>query len=173
MARADALYAGLRAQFNVSAEALWCTPTNLIPLDPSDLTVDFDTEYVYPHYENGDCFQWHLGMEALALSRVRGAGAAYAKLARAAGVFDANRLWGQRYSWTLGHPMGSDVITDGFFSVYGGLFGALGVRVSLLGGVTSVGPAAPQLEGANFTIGVGGADVVVAVRGGVASTFVI
>ena len=168
MASADALYAGLRARLNVSAEALWCTPTNLIPLDPSDLTVDFDSEYIYPHYENGDCFQWHLGLEALALSRVRGAGAAYDKLARAAGVFDVNRLWGQRYSWTEGAPMGADVITDGFFAVYGGLLGALGVRVSLLGGVATVGPAAPQLEGANFTIGVLGSDVVVAVRGGFA-----
>jgi hypothetical protein len=54
MARADALYAGLRAQFNVTEDELWCTPTNLIPLDPSDLTVDFDSEYVYPHYENGE-----------------------------------------------------------------------------------------------------------------------
>jgi hypothetical protein len=165
---ADALYAGLRTQFNVTAEELWCTPTNLIPLDPLDLTVDFDSEYIYPHYENGDCFQWHLGLEALALSRVRGASAAYEKLSRAAGVFDGNRLWGQRYSWTEGRPMGADVITDGFFSVYGGLFGALGVRVSLLGGVASVGPAAPQLEGANFTIGVLGRDVLVYVKGGVA-----
>ena len=64
--------------------------------------------------------------------------------------------------------MGADVITDGFFSVYGGLFGALGVRVSLLGGVASVGLAAPQLEGANFTIGVLGSDVLVTVKGGVA-----
>jgi hypothetical protein len=168
MGTADALYAGLRARLNVTAEQLWCTPTNLIPLDPSDLTVDFDSEYVYPHYENGDCFQWHFGLEALALSRVRGASAAYAKLAGAAAVFDVNRLWGQRYSWTEGKPMGADVITDGFFAVYGGLFGALGVRVTLLGGVASVGPAAPQLEGANFTIGVLGSDVVVAVQGGVA-----
>ena len=99
---------------------------------------------------------------------MRGASAAYDKLSRAAGVFDGNRLWGQRYSWTEGRPMGADVITDGFFSVYGGLFGALGVRVSLLGGVASVGPAAPQLEGANFTIGVLGRDVVVTVKGGVA-----
>jgi hypothetical protein len=168
MATADALYAGLRTQFNVTAEELWCTPTNLIPLDPLDLTVNFDGEYVYPHYENGDCFQWHFGLEALALSRVRGAGAAYDKLARAAGVFDVNRLWGQRFSWTEGRPTGADVITDGFFAVYGGLFGALGVRVSLLDGVTSVGPAAPQLEGASFTIGVLGRDVLVAVKGGVA-----
>ena len=168
MDTADTLYAGLRAHYNVTAEALWCTPTNLIPLDPLDLTVDFDSEYVYPHYENGDCFQWHFGLEALALSRVRGASAAYDKLSLAASVFDVNRLWGQRYSWTEGKPMGADVITDGFFAVYGGLFGSLGVRVSLLGGVTVVGPAAPQLEGANFTIGVFGSDVVVAVKGGVA-----
>ena len=201
MDTADALYAGLRTQFNVTAEELWCTPTNLIPLDPSDLTVNFDSEYVYPHYEcvgaaladfvarrhtannarplpslspptpphrNGDCFQWHFGLEALALSRVRGAGAAYNKLARAAGVFDVNRLWGQRFSWIEGRPTGADVITDGFFAVYGGLFGALGVRVSLLDGVTSIGPAAPQLEGASFTIGVLGRDVLVAVKGGVA-----
>jgi hypothetical protein len=40
--------------------------------------------------------------------------------------------------------------------------------VSLLDGVTSVGPAAPQLEGASFTIGVLGRDVLVAVKGGVA-----
>ena len=130
--------------------------------------MDFDTDYVYPHYENGDCFNWHLGLEALALSRVRGAGAAYDKLARAAGVFDVNRLWGQRFSWIEGRPTGADVITDGFFAVYGGLFGALGVRVSLLDGVTSIGPAAPQLEGASFTIGVLGRDVLVAVKGGVA-----
>jgi hypothetical protein len=168
MDRAEGLYAGLRAQFNVTAEELWCTPTNLIPLDPADITVNFDSEFTFPHYENGDCFQWHLGLEALALSRVRGASAAYDKLSRAAGVFDASRLWGQRYSWTAGRPMGADVITDGFFAVYGGLFGALGVRVSLLHGVTSVGPAAPQLEGANFTIGVLGSDVVVAVQGGIA-----
>jgi hypothetical protein len=168
MDTADALYAGLRSQFNVTDEQLWCTPTNLIPLDPSDLTVNFDNETVYPHYENGDCFHWHFGFEALALSRVRGSSAAYDKLSRAAGVFDVNRLWGQRYSWTEGRPTGADVITDGFFAVYGGLFGALGVRVSLLNGVTSVGPAAPALEGANFTIGVLGDDVLVAVQGGVA-----
>ena len=54
MGRADSLYAGLRAQYNVTADELWCTPTNLIPLDPLDLTVDFDSEYVYPHYENGE-----------------------------------------------------------------------------------------------------------------------
>ena len=83
-------------------------------------------------------------------------------------MFDVNRLWGQRYSWTEARPMGSDVITDGFFAVYGGLLGALGVRASLLGGVASVGPAAPQLEGANFTIGVLGSDVLVAVQGGIA-----
>ena len=99
---------------------------------------------------------------------MRGASAAYEKLSRAARVFDVNRLWGQRFSWTEGTPKGADVITDGFFAVYGGLFGALGVRVSLLGGVASVGPAAPQLEGANFTIGVLGNDVLVAVQGGVA-----
>ena len=97
---------------------------------------------------------------------VRGAGAAYDKLSQAAGVFDGNRLWGQRYSWTEGKPMGSDVITDGFFSVYGGLLGALGVRVSLLGGVESVGPAAPQLEGATHTFSYLGADVCVTVVGG-------
>jgi hypothetical protein len=59
-------------------------------------------------------------------------------------------------------------VAPAVFAVYGGLFGALGVRVSLLNGVTSVGPAAPLLEGANFTIGVLGNDVLVAVQGGVA-----
>ena len=59
MDRADALYAGLRARFNVTAEQLWCTPTNLIPLDPSDLTVDFDSEYEFPHYESTFCARFH------------------------------------------------------------------------------------------------------------------
>jgi hypothetical protein len=85
---ADRLYAGIRQRFNVTAAQLWCAPTNLIPLLTEDLTVNFDGkclrqacltasrinlklffftgEYVWPAYENGDCFHWHGGLEALA-----------------------------------------------------------------------------------------------------------
>lgn len=162
----DAAYAQVAAAHNVSADALWCTPTNLRPASPDDLTLDFDGEYVFPAYENGDCFHWHAGLEALARGRVRGGDAAFARFTGVLAEFNTSRLWGQRYSWLHGAPAGFDVITDGLFALYGGLLGSLGLRTSLFGGVTSVGPAAAALEGASFTFGLGGVDVTVDIKGG-------
>lgn len=166
MDTADTLYAQVAQQYNVSSAALWCTPTNLIPLSPSDLTINFDGEYVYPHYENGDCFHWHAGLEALALGRVRGAAASYARWQGVLSVFNTTRLWGQRYSWQAGKPEGYDVITDAMFALYGGVMGALNVRTSLFGGLQVLGPAAPQLEGSSWTFALGGRDVTVNVKDG-------
>lgn len=160
------LYKSIALQFN-KTNGIWCAPTNLIPLKPEDLTVNFDDEYVYPHYENGDCFHWHLGLEILAQSRVNGPNAAFERLSKAMEVFKVNRLWGQRYSWTSEIPMGSDVITDGFWLAYGGIMGSLNIQVTL-GGVKVLGPAAPQLEGTKFTFGFLGNDITVVVKGGVA-----
>lgn len=123
-------------------------------------------EYVYPNYENGDCFHWHAGLEAVAMGRVRGAAAAYGRWQGVLSVFNTTRLWGQRYSWQDSTPKGYDVITDAMFALYGGLLGALNVRTSLFGGLTVLGPAAPQLEGANFTFALGGQDVTVTVKNG-------
>jgi hypothetical protein len=166
LASVDGGYARVAADFNVSAADLWCTPTNLAPVSPSDLTLNFDGEYAYPHYENGDCFHWHAGLEALARGRVRGGDAAFARFTGVLTEFNASRLWGQRYSWLARAPQGFDVITDGLFALYGGLLGSLGIRTSLFGGLQTVGPAAAALEGASFTFGLGGADVTVDVTGG-------
>ena len=69
------------------------------------------------------------------------------------------------------HYEGDDVITDSAFVLYGGLFSVLNVRTqSLFGGgalgVEVLGPAAAGLEGVNFTIGVRGRDLVLAVVNG-------
>ena len=165
---ADALYARVHADYNVSAAALWCTPTNLRPTLPEDLTVDFDNEYAFGYYENGACFHWHGGLEAIARGRAQGADAAFALLEAAMTVFSPTRLLGQRYSWVSEPeaPEGSDVITDGFFLLYGGLLGSLGVRASLLGDLEVIGHAAAALEGARFTFGLLGADVTVTIENG-------
>lgn len=168
---ADSLYAGIRTKYNVTAEQLWCTPTNLIPLDPSDLTVDFDDEYEYGHYENGDCFHWHYGLESLARSRVNGADTAFTRLTTAMQAFNVSRLWGQRYGWidpsTRG-PLGSDVITDGYFLIWGSLFGSLNIRPTLLNGIQTLGPAATDMNGSNYTFSYLGNDVTIQVTDGYA-----
>lgn len=169
MATADKLYADIHQQYNVSEQQLWCTPTNLIPLSTADLTVDFDDEYVFPHYENGDCFMWHSGLEMMARGRVNGSAEAFNRYAAALTVFNATRLWGQRYSWLDSTPMGSDVITDALWLVYGGLQASLNIRTSLLDGLTVLGSAAAELEGANFTFALRGQDVTVGVRNGTAT----
>lgn len=169
VARVDALYAQIRAAYNLTEAQLWCTPTNLRPLLPEDLTLNFDNEFSYGNYENGACFHWHGGLEMLARGRVQGAEAALARFAPLLAEFDASRLWGQRYSWLDGggRVEGDDVITDSAFALYGGLLGALNVRTSLLGGLQVLGPAAAALRGANLTLGLLGRDVRLAVVGGV------
>ena len=109
----------------------------------------------------------------LARGRVRGADAAMARLAPLIAEFDRSRLWAQRYSWLDGDGQveGDDVITDSAFVLYGGLFSVLNVRTqNLFGGgalgVEVLGPAAAGLEGVNFTIGVRGRDVLLAVVNG-------
>jgi Flp pilus assembly pilin Flp len=168
IASVDALYAEVRAAYNKSAAELFCTPTNFRGLAQADLTLNFDNEYEYGNYENGACFHWHGGLEMLARGRVQGADAAFAHFAPLLAEFDNSRLWAQRYSWLDGGIEGDDVITDSMFALYGGLLGSLNVRVSLFGGVQVLGPAARVLDGANFTIGVGGRDVLIAVRNGTA-----
>jgi hypothetical protein len=167
LARADALNAQARATYNLTEAQLWCTPTNWIQLDPADLTVDFDNEYNWGHYEDGACFQWHHGLESIARARVQGPEVALSRLTTAMTNFAQNRLWGQRYGFLEGGvPLGSDVITDGFYLAYGGLFGALNVRPTLLSGLQVLGPAAPQLEGVNFTFAFQGVDTTVTVENG-------
>jgi hypothetical protein len=167
LATADRLYAGIREKYNVSE--FWCTPTNLIPLNPLDLTVNFDNEAEFGYYENGAAFYWQGGLELLARGRVQGAEVAYDRFQRTMQEFDATRFWGQRYSWLTSQALGSDVITDGAFTLYGGLMGMLNIRTSLTGGVTSLGPAAAELEGAVFTFGLNGEDVTIRVTNGTAA----
>lgn len=164
LAAIDRAYDAAAAAQNVSRAALWCAPTNLLPVHSQDITVDFDGEYVWPHYENGECFHWQLGIEILSLGRAD-ADAAYARFAGVRPEFERSRMWGQRYSWVQGAPLGSDVITDGLFVVYGGLFGAFGVRPSLRGVEVVARPAA-ALEGASFRFGLMGTDVTLAVVNG-------
>jgi hypothetical protein len=109
----------------------------------------------------------------LARGRVRGADAAMVRLVPLMAEFDRSRLWAQRYSWLDGdggQVEGDDVITDSAFVLYGGLFSVLNVRTSLFGGgalgVEVLGPAAAGLEGVNFTIGVRGRDLLLAVVNG-------
>lgn len=168
MATSDALKVGLQQRFNLSAP-IWSTPTNLIPIVggvASDLTVNFDGEATFPAYENGDSFHWQAGIELQAVSRVRGADAALQQFATNLQFFNATRLWGQRYSWLQGSPEGFDVITDGLYTLYGGLLASLNVRVDLLEGVVVLGPAAAQLEGVTLTLGLGGRDVPITVQDG-------
>ena len=168
MSHADAESARVQAAYNISAP-LWCVPCNFHTLNHSDLTCAFDGEDTYGHYENGACFYAHTGFETLALSRTRGADAAYARMAGALDNFNKTRFWSQRFSWIDGIPMGADIATENLFVVWGGLFASFGVRVELLGGVVVVGPAAAALEGANLTVGVLGKDVTITVAGGWAS----
>ena len=167
---ADALYAQVRAKYNVTNATLWCTPTNLRATLPEDLTVNFDNEYNFGYYENGACFHWHNGLEIMARARVQGPDAAFARFEAAMGVFASTRLWGQRYSWISDPPgpEGSDVITDAGVLLYGAVFGSLNVRPNLAGGLTVLGPAATALEGASFTFALLGKDVTVNVTGGFA-----
>jgi len=166
LATIDARYAALAAAFSVPRSHLWCAPTNLAPVDPRDITVDFDGEFVFPHYENGECFHWQLGIEILAMGRAAGGAAAYARLAGVLPEWQRSRLWGQRFSWLQQTPLGMDVITDGLFILYGGVFGALGVRPTLLRGIEVVGPPAAELEGARFAFAHLGRDAVLTVVNG-------
>ena len=84
-------------------------------------------------------------------------------------MWSISRLWGQRYDWVAQQPLGLDVITDGLFVLYGGLFGALGVRPSLLQGLLTVSAPAAELEGASFTFSYLGKDATVTVKNGSAS----
>lgn len=99
MASRETLYADIAGRFNVTPSRLFCQPTNLIPTAPEDITLDFDQEYVYPHYENGDCFFWHSGLELLALGTAVGGDAAYDRFKGAVPHFNRTRFWGQRYGW--------------------------------------------------------------------------
>ncbi len=103
-------------------------------------------------------------MESIARSRIQGPEVAWGRLVTAMqrGV-KPNRLWGQRYDVFSETPLGSDVITDGFYLAQGSLMGALNIRTSLLGGVEVLGPAAQALWGANYTFALGGQNVVVGV----------
>jgi hypothetical protein len=166
MTTRDRLYASIEQQYNLTAGSLFCPPSNLIPISPLDLTVDFDNEYHYGHYENGCIFHWMCGIEMQALARVRGPQAAYDRLVGALTVFNTTRLWGQRWGWLENSPLGADVINDALFLVYGGLFGALNIRTSLLGGIEVLGPSVPALEGASFTFGLLGRDITVTVQNG-------
>ena len=161
----EAQYAAVAAAFGVPRSYLWCAPTNLQPVDPADITVDFDGEYIYPHYENGACFHWQLGIEILARGRA-GGDAAYERLAGVRPEWERSRLWGQRFDWLLQQPLGMDVITDGLFVLYGGVFGSLGVRPSLLRGIEVVAPPAAALEGARFSFAFLGSDATLAVING-------
>jgi hypothetical protein len=165
MANADAESARVQAQYNLSAP-LWCVPCNFRTLNHSDLTCAFDGEDTYGNYENGSCFYGHTGFEMLALSRTRGADAAFARMEGALQNFNMTRFWSQRFSWLDGVPMGADIATENLFVVWGGLFASFGVRIDLLGGVVTVGPAATQLEGASLTVGVAGRDMTITVKGG-------
>jgi len=142
------------------------------------LTVNIDTRRqprsARPNHNprSGACFYAHTGFQALALSRTRGADAAFARMAGALENFESTRFWSQRFSWLEGVPMGADIATENLFVVWGGLFASFGVRVELLGGVVVVGPAAAALEGANLTVGVGGKDVTINVQGGWARVLV-
>ena len=109
---------------------------------------------------NGECFHWQLGIEILSLGRA-GAEAAYARFAGVRPEFERSRVWGQRFSWVQGAPLGSDVRSV----VFGGLFGAFGVRPSLRGEEVVARPAA-ALEGASFRFGLMGTDVTLAVVNG-------
>ncbi len=102
----------------------------------------------------------------LALARTAGPAIAFEPLEGAMAIFNDTRLWSRRFGWIEDMQLGADVITDVFFLLYGGIFGSLAVQVSLLEGVQVAGPAAPQLEGANFTIGILTADVTIRVEGG-------
>ena len=165
MAVSDAETARVKQHYNISTP-FWCVPCNFRTLNHSDLTCAFDGEDTYGHYENGACFYAHTGFQTLALSRTRGADAAFARMAGALENFESTRFWSQRFSWLEGVPMGADIATENLFVVWGGLFASFGVRVELLGGVVVVGPAAAALEGANLTVGVGGRDVTINVKGG-------
>jgi hypothetical protein len=165
MAASDAETARVKRDYNISTP-FWCVPCNFRTLNHSDLTCAFDGEDAYGHYENGACFYAHTGFQTLALSRTRGADAAFARMAGALENFQRTRFWSQRFSWLNNVPMGADIATENLFVVWGGLFASFGVRVELLGGVVVVGPAAAALEGANMTVGVGGRDVTIYVKGG-------
>jgi hypothetical protein len=108
MAAADAETARVQREYNVTGP-FWCVPCNFRALNHSDLTIAFDGEDEYGHYENGACFYAHTGFQALALSRTRGADAAFARMAGALENFESTRFWSQRFSWLEGVPMGADL----------------------------------------------------------------
>ena len=165
MAHADAETARVQKEYNITTP-FWCVPCNFHTLNHSDLTCAFDGEDTYGHYENGACFYAHTGFQTLALSRTRGAEAAFDRLTGALKNFEKTRFWSQRFSWLDNMPMGADIATENLFVVWGGLFASMGVRIELLKGVVVVGPAAVAFEGANFTIGVGGKDLTINIKGG-------
>ena len=165
MASREELYTSISIRYNVSRDRMFCQPTNLIPTSPSDIWIDFDNEYVYPNYENGDCYLWHSGLELLAMGRGLGADAAYERFLAAVPHFQKTRFWAQRYDWIEGTPLGDDVIADSLHHLYGFLFSAFNIR-STLSKVTILGPPAKALEGASWTFAHLGKDTTVTVTDG-------
>jgi hypothetical protein len=64
MSSREVLCESISTRYNVSRDRMFCQPTNLIPTSPNDITVNFDDEFVYPNYENGNCYLWHSGLGA-------------------------------------------------------------------------------------------------------------
>eukprot|EP01051_Picozoa_sp_SAG22_P005643 SAG22_NODE_341_length_11992_cov_180.308753_4_plen_188_part_00 len=156
--------ARLAAAFNVTQEDIFCTPSNLRPVDPDDVLY-CNSGGTFPFYLNGDCFLLMSGWEMLALGRTGQADEAFAMLSRLLLQYERNLLWGQRYSWQHAKMHGNDILANSLVSLSLGLQASFGVATNLTGIGVVAAPAA-KLEGAKWCFRHRGKDACVLVENG-------
>jgi hypothetical protein len=156
--------ARLAADFNVTVGDIFCTPSNMRPASPEDITY-CNSGNAYPFYLNGDCFLLMSGWEMAALGKTGQSDSAFAMLSSVLAQYDRNMLWGQRYSWQHGKMHGNDILANSLVSLVLGLQASFGITTNLTGIGISGAPAA-KLEGARWCFRHLGKDVCVSVKDG-------
>jgi hypothetical protein len=174
----DALYEQLYMQYNLTADQLWCTPSNFLPLLPSEMGGAKPQGHfsAFPGYENGVCFFFNTGLEIAMWGHAGSPDTAFEKYRRfmeQGWDRDGARLWGQHFAWTKRGKSGtsngfasSDVLTNVLLSLWGFTRGSLGVWPRLSDGVVVRGAPAQLLEGATHRFAFLGRDVTATVEGG-------
>jgi hypothetical protein len=173
-------YAHLHTQFNLTDDDLFCTPSNFIPLLPSEMGGRKDSEdpsnhghySEFPGYENGVCFFFNTALE-IAMWGFAGepdiAFDKYNRFMQQGFDRDGARLWGQHYSWGVGSKTGfgsSDVLTNVMLNLWGFTRGSFGVWPRLNEGLVVRGRPAKMMEGASHRFAFLGKDAEVRVKDG-------
>lgn len=154
----------LASAFNITAEQLFCTPSNTRVAAPDDILY-CNSGGQFPFYENGDCFLLMSGWEMLALGRSGQADAAFEMLRQYLTQYQRNLLWGQRYSWQHGKMHGNDILANTLVGLSMGLQASFGIATNLTA-IGIIAPPASLLEGARWCFRHRGETACVSVKNG-------